>query len=169
MRIKAPIRKQTTRSRWPPTLSLYSVGDVFLFLFYIRNTFFDQKSPGHPEVDVLWWQKQTDRHTRHGHGDSMTDPAQRAESVKSPSHTRVIIRHTRGHKLRRSCLTTLIVKNLSQSLVTWRHIQLFTKKRMYLNFLIMTSYSSILVVVRYTRSHRLKKKKLFWPKKPQRA
>ena len=90
-------------------------------------------------------------------GNSMIDPAQRAESMKSPSHTRVFLRHTRGHTLRRSCLTALIVRNLSQSLVTWRHIQLFTKKRMYLNVLIMTSHSSILVVGRYTRSHRLRK------------
>ena len=37
----------------------------------------DQKSPGHLEVGVLQWRRQTDRH-----GNSMTDPDQRAESVK---------------------------------------------------------------------------------------
>ena len=44
--------------------------------------FFDQRSPQHPEVGVLQWHGQTDRHTD-GHVDSMTDPAQRAESVKT--------------------------------------------------------------------------------------
>ena len=44
----------------------------------IRNTFFDQRSPRPPEVGVLRWRRQTD-----GHGNSMTDPAQRAKSRKN--------------------------------------------------------------------------------------
>ena len=45
--------------------------------FYIMNAIFDQRSPHPPEVGVLRWRRQID-----GHGDSMTDPAQIAESVK---------------------------------------------------------------------------------------
>ena len=43
----------------------------------IRTTFFDQRSPQPHEMDVLQHHKQTD-----GHGDSMTDVAQRVESGK---------------------------------------------------------------------------------------
>ena len=43
---------------------------------------FDQKSPGYPEVGVLNCQRQTDRH-RDEHGNSMTELAQWADSVKS--------------------------------------------------------------------------------------
>ena len=43
----------------------------------IMNTFFNQKSRRHPEVGVSLRHKHTD-----GHGDFMTDPAQRAKSVK---------------------------------------------------------------------------------------
>ena len=48
----------------------------------ISDTPFDQKSPGHPEVDVLNCHRQTDRHT-YGHGDSMTESAQLANSIKT--------------------------------------------------------------------------------------
>ena len=41
----------------------------------IRNTFFDQKSPQHPEVVVSLRHKHTD-----DHDDSLTDPAQSAKS-----------------------------------------------------------------------------------------
>ena len=47
----------------------------------IRNNFFDQKSSRHPEVDVLRRHRQTDRQTD-GHGDSMIESAQRADSAK---------------------------------------------------------------------------------------
>ena len=43
----------------------------------IRNMFFYQRSPRYPEVGVLRRHKYKD-----GHRDSMTNPAQRAESVK---------------------------------------------------------------------------------------
>ena len=45
------------------------------------DTPFDQSSPVHQEVGVLDCHRQTHRQTD-GHGDSITDPAQRAESVK---------------------------------------------------------------------------------------
>ena len=44
----------------------------------IWNTFFDQRSQ---QVGLLPWRKQTDQQTD-GHGDSMTESAQRANSVK---------------------------------------------------------------------------------------
>ena len=47
----------------------------------IRNTFLDQKSPQHPEVGVLKCCTQTNRQTDL-YGDSMTDLAQGAYSVK---------------------------------------------------------------------------------------
>ena len=47
----------------------------------IRDTPFDQKSPGHPEVGVLNCHRQTDRHTD-GHGDSMTELTQWADAVR---------------------------------------------------------------------------------------
>ena len=47
----------------------------------IRNTFFNQRSPRPPEVGFFCRHRQTDTQTDR-HGDSMTDPAQRAESVK---------------------------------------------------------------------------------------
>ena len=50
----------------------------------IRNMFFDQRSPQPPEVGVSRWRRQTD-----GHGDFMTDPARRAESVKIQSDTKI--------------------------------------------------------------------------------
>ena len=43
---------------------------------------FDQKPPGHPEVGVSLWHRQT--HTQ-GHRNSMTESAQRADSVKIPA------------------------------------------------------------------------------------
>ena len=55
---------------------------IFIFFIYlsqinIRNTTFDQRSPWPPEEGILQWHEHTD-----GHGDSMTDPAQRAKSVE---------------------------------------------------------------------------------------
>ena len=47
----------------------------------ISNTPLDQKFPGHPVVGALWLHTQTDRQPE-GHGNSMTDLAQRAKSVK---------------------------------------------------------------------------------------
>ena len=47
----------------------------------IRNKFFVQRSPPPPEVGVSRRHRHTDTQTDR-HGDSMTDPAQRAESVK---------------------------------------------------------------------------------------
>ena len=47
----------------------------------IRNYFFDQGSPQHPEGGVLpSADRQTNKQTE-GHGDSMTELAQRADSV----------------------------------------------------------------------------------------
>ena len=54
----------------------------------ISDTPFDQKSPQTPEEGVLKCHKQTDRHAtdghghEHGHGDSLTEYAQWANSVK---------------------------------------------------------------------------------------
>ena len=47
----------------------------------ISNTPFNQRSPRPPEVGVLRRHRQKDRHTD-GHGDSMTESGQRADSVK---------------------------------------------------------------------------------------
>ena len=49
----------------------------------ISDTPCDQRSPQPPEVAVLRWRKQTDRQTD-GHGNSMTESAKRADSVKKP-------------------------------------------------------------------------------------
>ena len=48
------------------------------------DTSFDQRSPGHLEVGVLRWHGHT-----HRHGNSMTDPTQRAESVQIFKETQV--------------------------------------------------------------------------------
>ena len=59
-------------------ISLIFKGSIFWKIISlqanIRNTFFDQKSPRHPEVGVLGWRRQTNKHTD-GHGNSPTDPA----------------------------------------------------------------------------------------------
>ena len=47
----------------------------------ISVTPLDQQSSGHLEVGVLWWHTQSHTH-RDGHGDSITDPAQRSKSMK---------------------------------------------------------------------------------------
>ena len=47
----------------------------------IRQTFFDQRSPQQPELGVLRWRRQTDKQTD-GHGDSMTESSQTADSGK---------------------------------------------------------------------------------------
>ena len=53
------------------------------------NTFFNQRSPQHPEVRVCQWPPQTDRQTdKQTVDNSMTDPAQGAESVKTPRNPR---------------------------------------------------------------------------------
>ena len=53
----------------------------------IRNIFFDQKSPRHPEVGVSLWPRPTD-----GHGDSMTELAQRTDSVGGKTQNNVTFR-----------------------------------------------------------------------------
>ena len=47
----------------------------------IKSMFFKQRCPWNPEASVSRWHKQTIR-TTGGHGNSMTDLAQRAQSVK---------------------------------------------------------------------------------------
>ena len=59
----------------------------------IWNMFFDQKSPPHPEVGFSRWHTQTD-----GHGDCMTELAQRADAIKK---TTVIA--SPDHKLLQAC------------------------------------------------------------------
>ena len=72
----AYLRKEGGRSqkKWEKRTSFFLLVSLQA---NIRDTFFDQKSPRHPEVGVLQRHRYTDRH-----GDSMTDPAQRAEAVK---------------------------------------------------------------------------------------
>ena len=50
---------------------------IVSFQANIRDAFFDQKSPENSEVCVSQHQKHTD-----GHGDSMTNPVQRAKSLE---------------------------------------------------------------------------------------
>ena len=47
----------------------------------MRNMFFDQRSPRHPEVGVSQWRRQTEKQTD-GYSNSMTESTQRADLVK---------------------------------------------------------------------------------------
>ena len=66
----------------PPSKKIPIFWKVLWSQANISNTFFNQKSPRHPQVVVLRWHGQTHRQTDRN-GNSITYPSQRPESVKS--------------------------------------------------------------------------------------